>query len=353
MVESTKQSPVVGAKPSPNIFSDWRNIALAVAVIVIILVLVLSGVASPSGSGKVVATVGNKTITEKDVVDELKRKGGDQVLMQMVNDAVIDSYATSKNIAVADAEIDQFVNFNKAHVEMGIKGMPMDKYLESKNMTMADFRKLVRTLIQQVKLIVPDDDIKAAAADPKITGELGLPTRYQFRFFEFSSEAIAKAAVDAMKKPDGLQNGIKQSLNPTTADELHTLAPEDMKMLPFGGTVMKLKAGEFSAPMASKQSPGVYDVVQLVAVLPAEKATYENCSIIIGQRLMSDQKYQGKVADLPSEALAKVDAQIISQDYAKAHQMLEETKKRNPVVHGADGSGGPAPMPNAPAAGGN
>lgn len=342
--------------------ADWRNFALIGAAILIIILCIAAFTADHSGGSTLVVTVGDKAIYDKDVVGELKRKMGDQVVMQLISDALVENYASQKNIKVTDADVDQIINFQKAQMEM--QGQTLDKALEQQGMKIEELRKLIRTLVMQIKLIVPDEDIKANVA--KYAGELKLPARYRVREFFFSTPADAAKALETMKKPNGLQDGVSTALNAKDAMTVRTL-PAD-KLGSLAKIIEGMKTGEFSKPMPMdtkdpKKANGVQHIVQLVESLPEEKATYENRGNIVGQIMMkSDQKYQPKAQELEADALTKVDVQFNSNEFKRAHDYFQEMKLHNPQISGPGGQsmpggqpGGQPPMrisPNAPTLGG-
>jgi len=324
--------------------SDWRNIALVVAGAIVVILLLMRLTAVPGG--ETVAQVGGKTITEKNVVDELKHQAGDQVLMQMVSDELIQNYARQKNVSVSEDDIDKFIKFQQATFEM--RGETIDKWLEQRGQTMADFRRLLKMTILQIKLIVPEEDIKAALA--KFANKLDLPLRYRFRDFAYISEADAKKALVSFKKPDGLQDGAATAVNRKTAQDIQTIAANNLETrFPTAYTALKsLKAGGFSAPFDTKTNG--FHIMQLVEIVPEEKATLENRSTIIGQQLISEdrKKYQMKIEAIKADALHKVDTQIMSTDYGKAHQMLQDMLLHNPNVNTVPSEPGASKNSGAP-----
>ena len=291
-----------------------------------------TSVTTDAHADALVAVVGDRHITEKDVVNELKHQGGDQVLMQMINDELISKYARQKGVAATDAELEQFIKFQQATFEM--QGRTIDSWLESRGQTMAEFRKLLQLTILQIKLIVPQDDIKAALA--KYGDKFSLPKRYRIRDFSFSSKEKANKALVTLKKPDSLQKGAAMATNATTALLVHTISVKDFgtRSAAEAAALKLLKPGGFSVPIALKT--GGCHVLQLVEVVPEEPATLKNRSIVVAQQLVSGerQKYEGKIDELKADALAKIDTQILSGDYPKASQALQEMRLHNSAVNG-------------------
>ncbi len=329
----------------PDLFSrlvsDWRNIALIVVTAIAAVLLVMKF----SGGDPVIAMVGGKAITEKTLVNELKQQAGDQTLIQMLSEDLYTDYANQKHITVTDADIDQFLNFQRASLEM--RGQSLDKMLVEHGQSMADLRKSLKFTILQIKLLVSDEDIKTTLA--KYGDELALPLRYQFRDFTYVSEADAKKAEESFTKPGGLQEGASTAINAKEAMDAQTVPIRNIQgHSPAAYAALKaLKPGDFSAPVGMKDG---FHILQLVAIVPEEKATLENRGTVIGQQLLSAerQKYQGKVEALKADALYKVDTQIISPDYPKAHQMLQDMRLHNPEVGGKMGGAGAPSIMGAP-----
>ncbi len=200
-----------------RLIADWRNIALLIVTIIAVVLLALRLTAG-AGGNQVLAMVSGKPILEKDLVSELKHQRGDQMLMEMISEDVIQDYAAQQKITTSESEIDQFLNYKNAQLEMGSEGQTLDEYLKAHQQSLADYRKGVRLGILQMKLIVPETDIKAELAKPD--AQYDLPKRYQFHDYQFLTEDLATGLCPASKN----RRRIRKALPWSTIRPRHSIS---------------------------------------------------------------------------------------------------------------------------------
>jgi len=323
-------------------FSDWRNIALIVAVLLIgaLLVVLLPGGKSSIASKRVIVRINDRHITEDDIVSKLKKQYGDQLVSTLVGKDLIECYAEQKKVTVSDAEIDQVIDFEK--LQMEARGQDLMKQLEAKGITMPEIREQLKPMILQIKLVVPDEKIKAQLA--KIVKEphdpFAYPARYSVRQFLFlNKESAAKAL--ALFRKGGKDNELKATSmainNDPTKPITMFLGTEQPPDPALRAALKATKVNAYTDILPTPQAAsGVMRILQVVTMTPEEQPTMTNRNILIGQYLMqSNQEYQMKARDLEAEALQKVDVQFYSPDeYKQAVERFKRAQKQNPLIQG-------------------
>ncbi len=321
-------------KQHPSSFTrfkaDWRNLALLVVTAFAVSLLVMRFTAH-AGRDQVIALVDGKPITEEELFLKFKHEQGVQQLMTMISDEAIQEYAAQQQVTVSESEIDQFLNFERAQFAM--RGQTLDQFLQAhgQNLSLSDFRRMLRATLLTVKLVVPDDDINVELAKPSALYDL--PERYQFHDFCYLTKAAADNALVSLKQSGGVQEAANTSTDPKAAMAVLTKSARDLGE-EESGALQQLKPYEFSAPIedvaltsGASDANGVkspssttqryFHVLQLLAVLPVEQATFANRSGVVGQHLLSvdQQKYAQKIAEVKATALQSVHVKIISDDY--------------------------------------
>lgn len=318
-------------------YKDWRNIALIVAAIVIV-----SMIGSMLSPGKVVR-VGNRTITEREVVNELKQSAGDKVVMDFMTEALLDSYARKQGLSVSQREIDQLLKAQR--LQLGLSGQNLEDALKSQDMSMDAYLRQLRTIAFQVKLLVTPDEMKAGfdtllrSKDPIFM----LPTHYKIHEMFYGSMEAAKAAyAEAQKEGEGggVIKAIGMSLLPEDAQKEKLYMPGVKPILPFlpendtekTKVLAGLKAGELSRPFGLAGQKGAARMVQLIEVYPSDTPTLENRSLLVGQFVMqtNKEKYGRRAKDLEAKALNDVDIQFYAGEYKRAYERFHTAKTENP-----------------------
>ncbi|MHB9134638.1 MAG: SurA N-terminal domain-containing protein [Armatimonadota bacterium] len=322
-------------------FKDWRNTALIIAVVVIILMLAWPLLAGSGDRSPKIAKVGNDSITEQMLVKEMKRQIGDQTLVTMISEKLMEQFAAKKGVTINDGEINGYVQYQRLLMEM--QGESLDDMLKAQGLTMDEIRDNVRRIGIQVKLIVPNGMIEKEIV--KSEKQLSLPAYYRIRELYFESEADAKKGIEMMKKgEEGLTQALSLAKNGQDALKIRLYAPgvmgpsEDKKV---SALLKNMKSGQCSPPLVMPNSvmPEARRVIQVVEAVPPLKPTFENSLIIVGQQLMrTDKDLQVVARGIQGEALQAVSASFYGSaaDYPKAYKIFEDARLNNPVLPSAD-----------------
>jgi len=145
-----------------------KNIKQIVGVSVL-LVVVISYLAYQKYL--VAATVNGKTISRLDIVRELEKQGGKNVLDGYITQQLIIEKAQKENITVSEQDIDKELK----NIETSIKaqGGTLDAALEQKGMTRAQLNEdlqiqvMLQKLIKADEIKVTDKEVEVYIADNK------------------------------------------------------------------------------------------------------------------------------------------------------------------------------------------
>ena len=319
--------------------ADWRNPALVAAGVALLIMIAVTMQAVANSPGGRIVAVGDRNITEDELVKTMKNRFGDQLLTKMVSDAIVDNYARSKAIDVTDAEINQVLDFQRFQLQL--RSTTLEDWLASQGMTLDDQKKDIRTQALLTKMLVPKEAIAAEVKKPEVRAQLSLPARYRYRIYSFNTPADANKASERLQGPDGGSDAAMKDvagMTPNPAEAMKVLdyipAFQEREMPPPVAKAFKeLQAGQSSKaiPLAGATGPAV--VIQLVEATPARVPSMENSDILIGQMLLEkDPSYRKKELDLEAKALQKVDVKFDREDYKRTHDRFEQEKKESPDI---------------------
>jgi hypothetical protein len=121
------------------------------------------------------AMVNGKPIFRSQVISELERRNGQQVLESLVNQSLLEQEAKKKGITVSDEEIEN--DIKQIDDNMKQQGSSVDEALSAQNLDRAEFKKLLHSnkLLEKIiadKVAVTDDEVKSYIETNKAT----LPT---------------------------------------------------------------------------------------------------------------------------------------------------------------------------------
>lgn len=326
---------------------DWKNPALLAAVIIIVFMAIALSARGPVSNTGIVR-INAKIITEKMLVDRLKDQNAAGVLRQMISDELLAQYAAKQGVTVTDSDLDQLVDSEAFRLQL-TGGKSMDDALSEQGMTMAGYRESLYSTALQAKLLIPDSEVKAEVA--KLGHQLDLPARYTIREFVYSNPEDAKAAIESLKRPDGVMDATRAAVNGMAAKRTQMLVeglhPESDKII---GLVKGLGAGECTQPIATG---GVQIVLQLVQSQPAEQGTYDNRAMLVAEQILRAKQtkrtsdFMVKQNDLMAGAMDNADVMFYpaADTYPAVRDSYKKAKNENMVVPGTSDSSTPAKTP--------
>jgi len=255
------------------------------------LCLGLAACGSGGGGGSIAAVNGQK-ISKADFDKKLEAgPAGKSTLTQLVQQALVDQYATDNKITVSDDEINKRENDIKAKYPAG----QFDQILKQQGLTEPDVRTILRQQIVIEKAVgkdvkVSDADIKAYFDKNHAT--LDKPEQVRARHILV---ADAKTAADIETKLKGgakFEDLAKQySTDPSSKDKGGELGFFGKgQMVPaFQDVAFSAPVGKISAPV---RSPFGFHIIQVEEKKAAVKATFANTHNQISDQLKQQQNAQ-------------------------------------------------------------
>ena len=340
--------------------ADWRNPALLAAGVLMVLLIVFASISGSQSMNKRIVTVGGERITRQDVLNEIKRQGGDRVLLKMIDDTLFEKYAEQQKVAVTDNELEQILKPDRLRAAVG--GMTLEEAMANRGMTIDDLRHEYTLALLRMKLTVPEEEIKAKYAELAKTKKLTvfpytLPACYRYHRYIAPGEQQMKELVAALQKSDTPDD---QRIAEAAALSMDSQSSKPFYYVDVDGTPSQeypellmllptLKPGEISKPVTI-ELPQVgmkgWVVVQLDSVTPEQKPTLENCSVQIGLTLMQGEKFEERLQKVKMEAFQQVEITFASEEFKEAKDIIDQQRRESIPIPGPQGPILPNTGPN-------
>lgn len=136
-----------------NINKNQLIIGLAI-VVALILIYYFKGLF-------IVAVVNGKPITRLEVIGELEKNSGKEVLESLISRTLILQEAKRRNVTVSEKEIDD--EMKKIEKAVSVQGQSFDQALKAQNLTRGDLRERLRVELLVERLV--KDKIKVTEAE--------------------------------------------------------------------------------------------------------------------------------------------------------------------------------------------
>lgn len=304
--------------------------AIAAVATVTLCASALAACSSGNGGGNV-ASVNGQNITRADFDKKLESSPtGKQVLTQMVQQSLVDSYGKDNKIDVTQAEIDKKENEIKAKYPAG----QFDQILKQQGLSEADVQNILRQQIIIEKAVAPmvtvsDADIKAYF--DKNHALLDKPEQVRARHILVADEKTAALVESKLKGGAKFDDLAKQySTDPSTKDK-----GGELGFFGHGQMVPAFEKAAFALPINGisppVKSPFGWHVIQTEEKHPATKATLASAHDTIKDTLTQQQQAQ----QIPV---------FLQQQRAKATIVINDDRYKDAFP--------PAPPAAAPAASG-
>lgn len=339
---------------------DWRNPALLVSVLLVILLAITLMRNGQSIHDPIVNVAGRK-ITRMDYLHEIQRRSSDQLLIGMIRNTLLSKYALDKHITVSDGEIEQLLTMDR--ISAKIKGQSLEDFLKDEDTTVPERRQEIANQIVQVKIIVPEADIKKAIPLYVTSRQVQLiPAQLHYHQYIAIDEKSALQIAQLLQ-----QHRVDEALKLCPAQSV-TEAQKERFYLDGGpmdipkeaiDALRALKAGEVSKPLVFNITNGkIYCLLQLDSITPPEQPTFDKLGMRVGLLLLNDRKYEKTIYDIFSEVLQKNDVTFYSDsEFPTAFKAFQQFRDKNLQVPNATGrvpgldTSGPSPTPRNPPSG--
>ncbi|HTW83855.1 MAG TPA: peptidylprolyl isomerase [Candidatus Sulfotelmatobacter sp.] len=253
------------------------------------LCISLAACASGGGGGTIVS-VNGQNISKADFDNRLENgPAAKQVLNQMVQQKLIDSYAQDKHIDVPQSDIDKKLADIKSKYPPG----QFDTIVKQQGLTMQDVDNILRQQIILEKAVAPnihvsDADVKAYF--DKNHAQFDKPEQVRARHILVADPQTAQTVLAKLKAGGSWDALAKQySTDPSSKDKGGELGFFGKgQMVPaFQNAAFAAKVGQIVGPV---KSPFGYHIIQVEEKKPATKATFAATKDQIKQQLTQQQE---------------------------------------------------------------
>jgi len=252
----------------------------------------LAACSSAGATGGDVASVNGQKITRTDFDKKLEAgPAGKSVLTQLVQQALVDQYATDKKITVSDDEIAKKEDEIKAKYPPG----QFDQILKQQGLTETDVHNILRQTVVIEKAVGPQikvSDADVSAYFQKNKALLDKPEQVRARHILVADLKTANEVEAKLKAGGDFAALAKQySTDPSTKDK-----GGELGFFGKGQMVPSFQAAAFSQPIGvvgpPVKSPFGYHIIVVEAKKPKTVATLANSGDKIKAQLMQTQEQQ-------------------------------------------------------------
>jgi len=203
---------------------------------------------------RVVARVNDRVITSDRLYERLFRINGEQVLVQMINEMLIEDEAKAQDVEVSDNELDEQINEFKAGFE---DEDGFTNWMVQQRLTEKEFRDQLRLNMLQEKVIIKANEL--VVTDEEVTDffetnkeNLGTPLQYKIKHIVVESQEAGEELLIALEAGADFE-------------KLATLKSLDPQSREQGGDLGYLAAGamvpEFEQALQNLEVGGVSGLV--------------------------------------------------------------------------------------------
>jgi foldase protein PrsA len=292
-----------------------KLIRTAAAVTTAVVAVSLTACSGGGPGGGDVVSVNDQKISHADLDKRLEGSPmAKQVLTQLVQQSLIDQYAKTNNVTIAQADIDK----KEADIKSKYPPGQFAAVLAQQGLTEADVQNILRQQLVLERAVAPnikvsDADVKAFFA--KNHAQFDQPEQVEARHILLADEGTAKVVEAKLKAGGKFADLAKQySKDPASAvngGELGFFARG--KMVPaFSDAAFALPVGAISAPV---KSPFGWHIINVEARKPAVIATLASSQAQIKDTL-TQQAEQQQIQPFMAALRAKANIQVLDPRYA-------------------------------------
>jgi foldase protein PrsA len=257
-----------------------------------IAALCVSLAACAGGSGGDIASVNGQKISRADFDHKLESSpAARQTLTQLVQQDLIDQYATNNKVNVSQAEIDK----KEADIKAKYPAGQFEQILKQQSLTEQDVQNILKQQIVLEKAVAPqvhisDSDVQAYFTKNHATFDK--PEQVRARHILVADAATASTVLAKIKAGGNWDALAKQySTDPSSKDKGGELGFFGRgQMVPaFQDAAFAAKVGQVVGPV---KSPFGYHIIQVEEKKPATKATFASVKDQIKAQLVQQQQAQ-------------------------------------------------------------
>jgi foldase protein PrsA len=327
--------------------SHWRWVAVAVLL------------ATPLVSGcsrGVVAVVNGEKITEDEFIREMEKRIGKQVLVDMVNRAMLEQAAREQGLAPTEQDVDAELARRKQRLP---DESTFNRLLLQQGLTLEDYRDMLRMEMSLERLLSAGVQVTEAEAREffdKNREHYSTPALVNYSLIVVGSKKDAEAVIAELKKGADFaalarQKCVDEALK-ATGGEIGWRTKEQIVPPAMAPMLFSMKSGEITPPVSAQ---GQWLVAKVVDKQAAKNPTFED----VKEQVIRDVKAaKGKSAqELLVELRSKARVSILRPYYEDVAQVFSRTglgQEMWPTGAGPADKGKAAPsgeVGKAPAAG--
>jgi len=318
-----------------NILNDKKNLAIAILALLFIIFASLYFLQKNEVLSPTVMVIGNKTITERDIINELKGNNGTATIVNMINAYIVSEYASSIGMTPSDDEVSQLVTLNEHQADL--MGTTVDQILEESGTPKDYWIKTINRQATLLKLTYTDEEMTKAIADGIVdVTPYSMPEIEKVRVYRFTDKNIAAASLEALKEgtESGLATVLSNVINAEEAKSVLVFTPGEKGTEVLTAATEGLENNGLSGVLEVKGAG--FLIVELIERKGQFIANAENAKLIAAYALMEKNKkaYDEKISNVRSQAVAKINIDIFNPRYENIREIYKQQKLQNPDIPG-------------------
>ena len=318
-----------------NILSDKKNLAIAILALLFIIFASLYFLQKSEVLSPTVMVVGNKTITERDIINELKGNNGTATIVNMINAYIVSEYAESIGNGASDYEVNQLVVLNEHQADL--MRTTIDQILEDNGMPRDYWIKTVRRQAVLLKLAYTHEEMLKAIADGLVdVTPYSMPEIEKVRAYRFADKNIAATSLAALKEgtESGLATVLSNVINAEESKNVLVFTPGEKGTEVLTAATKGLENGDISEVLEVKGAG--FLIVKLIERKDQFLANDGNAQLMAAYALMEKDKkaYEEKISNVRSQAVAKINIDIFNPRYENIREIYKQQKLQNPDIPG-------------------
>lgn len=292
----------------------------------IVMALAVTLAAATAGCAKrAVAKVNGTVITEQEFFDRLQAADGRQVLDRLILEALIAQKAKEKNLQVADAEVDKFLEDFKKQA-----GGRWEEFLRMSGQTAEDIKRDVRDNLLVAKLVFPESELKKYWEESRDRFDEPATVTYRRIILPSKGEAEKVRSQIESGKLTFAEAVKTRSQDPLAQQRGGEVGPvrEGFGDPALNQVLFSLPLNKVSEPIKATFPEGAYELVEVQARTEGKKVSFEDTRPRVIQALMAAR--QQEVAQFVNDLRANASVTVFSQRFQSLQEEYAKRKEQKP-----------------------
>ncbi|MGG5254563.1 peptidyl-prolyl cis-trans isomerase [Neobacillus sp. SM06] len=266
----------------------WLIIAglIFINILTIVFFFGKSGGVTGTAAYEQVATVGGKTISRQDWLNELEARYGKEVLKEMIDQKVIQEMADKYKITVSDKDVER--QLRMAQATYGPSATASYTSDENKWKEQVKNNLLLEEILTK-DVVVSESEMKKYYQENQ--AQFQIPTAYHLSHILVKTKDDAKKALKELSQGSSFSAlAMERSIEEFSANQggdIGYISQDDEQYPPeYIKIAKKLKPGTYSSPIKVKQG---YAILKLHKVIKGQAFTYEEVKSQIRRQIAMEQ----------------------------------------------------------------